>query len=249
MSAGRHISLVEQTYREYGAGGFSRWDGTVAFMTRVNALVGPQSTVLDLGAGRGEVFGYPVPFIRHLVDLKSRVARVIGLDVDPAIAENPGLDEALVYDGSTFPLADASIDLIVSNYVFEHIADPKAFASEIARVLKPGGWLCARTPNRFSLLAMVTSLVPNRLHARILKCVQPHRQVEDIFPTRYGMNSFSRLRALFPAAAWKHCSYTWSPEPSYHGGSRVLFAAQRVYQWVKWPLGGEVLMVFLQKTS
>ena len=94
MSAGRHISLVEQAYREYGAGGFSRWDGTVAFMTRVNALIGPESTVLDLGAGRGEIHSYPVPFIRRLADLKSRAARVIGLDVDPAVADNPGLDLA-----------------------------------------------------------------------------------------------------------------------------------------------------------
>jgi SAM-dependent methyltransferase len=242
------MSLVERAYREYGAGGFSRWDGTVAFMTRVNALVGPESVVLDLGAGRGEVHTYPVPFVRHLADLKSRAARVIGLDVDPAVADNPGLDEALVYDGSAFPLADASIDLIVSNYVFEHVADPQVFAREIARVLKPGGWLCARTPNRFSLLAAATSLVPNRLHAHFLKIVQPQRLVEDIFPTRYAMNTFGKLRTLFPPASWKHCSYTWSPEPSYHGGSRVLFDAQRAYQWIKWPLGGEVLMIFLQKT-
>jgi SAM-dependent methyltransferase len=249
MSAGRHMSLVEQTYREYGAGGFSRWDGTVAFLTRVNALLGPQSRVLNLGAGRGAIHSYPVPFVRHLADMKSRAAHVIGLDIDQAVMENPGLDEALVYDGLRFPIEDASIDLIVSDYVFEHIDDPQVFASEIDRILKPGGWVCARTPYRYSLLSMVTSALPNRLYERLLLRLQSDRRLEDTFVTRYAMNTFGKLRTLFPTASWKHCSYTWSPEPSYHGGSRLFFAAQRAYQWIKWPFGGEVLMVFLQKTS
>ena len=40
-------------FPESYAGGFSRVDGTVQFYMRVRALLRPDDTVLDLGAGRG----------------------------------------------------------------------------------------------------------------------------------------------------------------------------------------------------
>jgi SAM-dependent methyltransferase len=47
--------------------------------------------------------------------------------------------ELHVYDGVHLQLPDASIDLIVSHEVFEHIADVPAVLAELARVLRPGG--------------------------------------------------------------------------------------------------------------
>lgn len=47
--------------------------------------------------------------------------------------------ELQVYDGVHLPLPDASIDLVVSHEVFEHIADVPAVLAEMARVLKPDG--------------------------------------------------------------------------------------------------------------
>ena len=41
-------------------------------------------------------------------------------------------------------------DVIVADYVLEHIEDTKEFFLEINRLLKPGGWLCARTPHKFN---------------------------------------------------------------------------------------------------
>lgn len=47
--------------------------------------------------------------------------------------------EIHAYDGVHLPLADASVDLIVSHEVFEHIADVSAVLTEMARVLRPDG--------------------------------------------------------------------------------------------------------------
>jgi ubiquinone/menaquinone biosynthesis C-methylase UbiE len=67
--------------------------------------------------------------------------------------QNPALDEAYVFNPKDpLPLGDASIDVIVSDVTFEHIVDPAQAARELDRVLKHGGWLCARTP-----IAMGTS--------------------------------------------------------------------------------------------
>jgi SAM-dependent methyltransferase len=47
--------------------------------------------------------------------------------------------ELHVYDGVHLPLPDASVDLVVSHEVFEHISDVPAVLNELARVLRPDG--------------------------------------------------------------------------------------------------------------
>jgi hypothetical protein len=55
-------------------GGFSRVDGSIEFYTRVNALLGPDMTVVDFGAGRGAgVLDDPVRY--GLLDLTLRRTR------------------------------------------------------------------------------------------------------------------------------------------------------------------------------
>ena len=53
---------------------------------------------------------------------------------------NEALDRAFVItpDGE-LPIPDQSIDVVVSDFVFEHIQDPARAARELDRVLKPGG--------------------------------------------------------------------------------------------------------------
>jgi SAM-dependent methyltransferase len=238
--------MLRNIYPEVGAGGFTRYSGTPQFWLRVQMLAEPDMTVLSFGAGRGGAQESPLRMTRELTNLRGKVARVIGADIDEAVRDNPTLDEAIVFDGKTLPLPDASVDLIVSDHVFEHLDDPQAVASELARVLKPGGWLCARTPYLYSLLALGSSLVPNRLHARLLHKVQPgFRAAHDVFPTRYRLNSMRALKRYFPG--WENCSYTWSPEPAYHFGSVLLVRLLAAVQYLKRPFGGEVLMVFLRK--
>lgn len=47
--------------------------------------------------------------------------------------------ELHVYDGVHMPLPDASVDLVVSHEVFEHVADVPSVLGELARVLRPDG--------------------------------------------------------------------------------------------------------------
>ncbi|MDO8287587.1 MAG: class I SAM-dependent methyltransferase [Parvibaculum sp.] len=237
-------------YPEVVAGGFTRFDGTVAFFSRVNALLEPDMVILDLGAGRGLHTESTSAYRRALTNLKGKVRKVIGLDVDPIVMENPSLDEAFIYDGGVMPLPDNHVDVIVSDWTFEHIPNPTEFAREIERVLKPGGWLCARTPHLYSLLVVASSVIPNKRHSGVLTQVQPGRQERDVFPTCYKLNTRSSLRAFFPPSSWGHFSYTWSPEPAYHLGNPVIYWLMQVYQYLKRPiLGGECLFVFLRKAN
>lgn len=54
------MGLKERFYPETTYGGFSYVDGTIAFFSRVNALLKPESVVVDFGCGRGAGGGFLV---------------------------------------------------------------------------------------------------------------------------------------------------------------------------------------------
>ena len=236
-------------YPEHAAGGFSHRCCTVAFYSRVNALLGPSTTLLNVGAGRGaNVAEDSSSYRRSLQSFRGKVARVIGLDLDPVVVENPDLDEAhLIEIGRPYPVADASIDLVVSDHVLEHVANPMEFAAEIDRVLKPDGWFCARTPTKWGYVGIGARAVPNALHVLLLKKLQPERKAEDVFPVVYRMNSLSALRAAFPPEKWRHFTYGHNGDPGYHANNRFLFWLVEAWGWLMPRNLSAKFHVFLQK--
>ncbi|MER8602806.1 class I SAM-dependent methyltransferase [Mesorhizobium sp. M1233] len=240
------VSFVARTYPEMLAGGFSRVDGTVQFYTRVNALLRKDMVAVDFGAGRGEWFlDDPLPYRRSLRNLKGKVAKVIGIDVDPVVSENPAVDEAFPFDGSIIPLATHSVDIIVADHVFEHVPVPALTASELNRILRPGGWLCIRTPNKFGYVAIMNRLIPERAKAAVLHFAQPNRKDEDVFPAHYRLNTKSALRHHFPEYAIS--AHTWESEPAYHGGKAAIFHMMRAWN-AAIPSGmNNVLFAFMRK--
>lgn len=107
------------------------------------ASLRPGETVVDLGCGGGlDVF---------LAAAKVGPAgRAIGIDMTPemlalarANAAKAGLTNVEFHQATIdrLPLADASVDCVISNCVINLAADKPAVFREIARVLKPGGRL------------------------------------------------------------------------------------------------------------
>ena len=242
---------MARLYPEIAAGGFSRVDGTVAFFTRVNALLSPTMTVLDFGAGRGAgALDDPVDYRRGLQTLKGKVKEVIGVDIDRAVLENPALDRAIVTIASdALPIEDRSIDVIVSDFCFEHIERPDIVSAELDRVLKVGGWICARTPNRWGYISVSARLVPNRWHVAALRRLQPQRKVVDVFPTRYRLNTVRSLKRYFPSERYQHCHYLHNGPPAYFGTRpTVVKAAQFMLRCAPERLS-PILFVFMRKTA
>lgn len=236
-------------YPEVGAGGFTRYDGTVAFYSRVNALIEPDMIVLDLGAGRGAQLEIDrSPYRKMLSTLRGRVQKLIGVDVDAAVLENQFLDEARVIDiAAPLPFPDNSFHLIYSDWVLEHVANPVEFASEVGRLLKPGGWFCARTPNRWGINGLATNLLPNSSHSSILKYLQPTRESRDVFPTTYRLNSMRRLTRHFSPQIWENYSFFFNPEPAYVQGSKWLMRAVMLFNRLMPASFAGDMHVFLRK--
>lgn len=104
----------------------------------------PGETVLDLGSGAG----FDAFIARRTV---GDAGRVYGVDMTPDMVARARANAArLGYDNVEFrlgeiehlPIADGSIDLVISNCVLNLVPDKPAAFAEIARVLKPGGRFC-----------------------------------------------------------------------------------------------------------
>lgn len=216
--------LVLRTYPETAFGGFTRCDGTIPFLDRVHALLPDQGTLLDIGCGRGQQSEDPCVFRRQLHDLRGPGRRMIGIDVDPEASANPYLDEYRRIDEvRRWPVDDASIDLAISISVLEHVPNPDAFFDEAARVLRPGGVLCLRTPNKRSYPSIAARLIPNRHHATVVGKAQRDRKAEDVFPTVYRCNTAGALRRQCRRHGLEHAVYSIEGEPSYLQFSPLLY--------------------------
>lgn len=186
-------------YPELRFGGYSRRDGTVAFYTRINALLTPAARVLDYGCGVGAHIAAEDPFTGSLNRLRGKVAEVIGVDVDGAARDNPNIERFLPTTGSTIPLDSESIDLCVCDWGLEHFEEVGPFFEEVRRVLAPGGYLCLRTPNLLHYSSLGAWLLPFQFHHAVRRMLGHWHTEEDVFPTLYRCNTRSRLQRTLRA--------------------------------------------------
>lgn len=157
----------------------------------IAGLVAPGMAWLDIGCGR-ELF----PNNRELARaLAARAGRLVGVDPDPTLEENPWVHEkALVgidtYDGR------GQFDLVTLRMVAEHIADPSACVRGVHRALRSGGIAVVYTVFGGSPMPLLTRLAPMGLR-HVVKSWLWGTQPKDTFPTRFRMNTRGALQRLF----------------------------------------------------
>jgi SAM-dependent methyltransferase len=238
-------------FPEVRISGMTSLDGTVRFFAQVNALLQPSMIVLDYGAGRARWYeDDPCAYRRALQTIKGKVQRVYGCDVDPALLGNRSVDEhLLIQRGQPIPLPDHSVDLIVSDHTFEHLTEPGSVVAEFKRVLKRGGWICARTPNKYAYTSLPTRAVPNLLHAAVLRRVQPHRKSEDVFPTAFKINTMSEISRYFPPHEFENFTFRALPEPGYHFNLRPMVGLMLIVHKLLPAVLTAPLFVFLRRRA
>jgi ubiquinone/menaquinone biosynthesis C-methylase UbiE len=98
------------------------------------------NVIVDLGCGTGVTYDF---FREHAPG-----AHWIGVDIEesPEVNQRVRKDvEFRTYDGVNLPFADASLDFIFSNQVFEHVRYPEKLLADISRVLRFGGTFVGQT--------------------------------------------------------------------------------------------------------
>jgi SAM-dependent methyltransferase len=178
------------------------WQGVGEFSLRLiledlDALPsGELPTVLDIGCGGGLM---DVPLWQH--QLASCVGRYVGIEPDPASVPAPVFTEVFNQTFETAPLESASIDLAYAAMVMEHVADPRAFFAQLARVLRPGGVFWGFTVDRRHYFSWASQLVGTlRIKDRYLDRVKGTKGESaaryDNYPTHYRCNSPRKLQQL-----------------------------------------------------
>lgn len=128
---GHHASVVAQHSRRTA-------EEAAAFLI---PRLRPDMRLLDVGCGPGSI----------TAGLAKYVGEVVGIDVEASVLEtareltagvpNLSFEEASVY---TLPYEDGSFDAAYAHQLMQHLADPAAALREMARVVRPGGYVAAR---------------------------------------------------------------------------------------------------------
>jgi SAM-dependent methyltransferase len=92
-------------------------------------LIPPGARILEVGGGTG----------RQALELSRRGFNVTAIDLASSDYATHRVFPIVDYDGTTIPLSDASVDVVFSSNVLEHVPDLECMYSEIRRVLGPDG--------------------------------------------------------------------------------------------------------------
>lgn len=167
-----------------------RWangrNATEAYKTRLAALVKPGMKILHAGCGwdKNEVSR---PF-RH-------ECKVVGVDLDPRV-KTMFHSEFHLASLEALPFPAETFDLIVSEYVFEHLTDPGNALEEMTRVLKREGTILILTPNAYSYKTLAARLTPQSLHVAAGRHRYGVGHEKDMYSTLYRCNTKRAFEAL-----------------------------------------------------
>lgn len=172
-------NIVEWLDKRFYAQYSDRWDDKLFREEILKMKNKKELVILDIGAGSG---------IIEYMNFKGCFKKVVGVDPDERVLNNPYLDQAYVgYVENMNFFSDKSFDAVILNNVLEHITEPSLLFSEISRILKPGGLFLAKTPNKRHYVPLIARITPLWFHKHFnrLRGIND----EDTFPTQYLLNT------------------------------------------------------------
>jgi SAM-dependent methyltransferase len=215
----RNSKQIETLDRRWYPSYSANWDDAL-FRDRVLSRISASSCILDLGAGAGIV---------AQMNFRGLAGRVCGVDLDPRVVGNSFLDEAKVGSAELIPYGNEEFDLVFADNVLEHLSDPNAVFAEVRRVLRPGGWFLAKTPNRWHYMPLISRVTPHVFH-RFYNRLRG-RMETDTFPTFYRANSRAQIQRLATSVGFAVERLTLvEGRPEYLRLSVPTYAAGRFYE-------------------
>jgi SAM-dependent methyltransferase len=159
-------------------------------LERLRPLLGPDVTILDVGAGRSPTLG---------VEHRPVGCRYWGLDASAAELEAAGMDAydaTYVHDVVLPPPPDLrNLDVIISWQVLEHVSSLPLALANLRAMLRPGGMLLAQLSGSFAAFAVAARVMPHRLRVKALARHLGHAE-EQKFPTHYDHCHAAAIRRL-----------------------------------------------------
>ena len=149
-------------------------------------------TIVDVGGGKKSFV------TEHKKQYEN--SKVIAVDIsDDELAFNDEVDEKIVADVTKeIPISDASVDMIISRSVLEHLVDQDKFFENANRVLRKNGesYFIHIFPSKFSLFAIVNQLLPKSISNRLLGAIFPESKKTNGFPAYYNKCYYSAMKKM-----------------------------------------------------
>jgi SAM-dependent methyltransferase len=198
-----------------------------------DALAGFHQALRDVLPAAGDVLDVGCGDNRQLSRYRSARRRVWGTDsrAHPRLAD-PAWFRPLALDGS-IPFADASMDVVASTWVLEHIRTPRRFLLEVGRVLRPGGAFVSLTVNARHYVSGITRLLhllPHTVTQRLVYRLYG-RAPHDTHPTYFQLNTADRLQSAGHAAGLELTALRRFANPDYFSFLRPLYCAAVLADW------------------
>jgi len=196
------------------------------FEREIERQLEPQHVLLEVGCGRR------AELVRRFA---GRAADLVGLDLvapdqDVAAGLAGGTVRLVRGDVAATGLPDASVDLMISRALMEHVREPQPVFDEVRRVLKPGGKYVFLAPNLCDYGALLAKLVPNRLHPTIVRWTEG-RDARDTFPAWFRCNTRRALRRLCARSGLELASLRYLGQyPAYFLFNPLLFTLASAYE-------------------
>jgi len=125
---------------------------------KLNIISSNSAVILDLGAGTG--------LLSQQLSERFTDSTIIALDFAQNSLKNNSTNKKICADAYHLPLADNSVDLVISSLMMQWCPDLKQLFSEIHRVLKNDGLILFSTfgPDTLKELKKSWSVVDNKTH-------------------------------------------------------------------------------------
>lgn len=187
-----HDGAVDRRERLLRRLGLAPAAGDVVRLFLDEALPEEGAVVLDAGCGR----------VSALRPFRARIGRLIGLDIHAPAAPLEWIDEFVVADlcEDRAALPQESLDVVLSSFAVEHLADPVAGFVTLAGWLRPGGWLVLSTVNRRHPFVELYCRLPRRLAAPLQRAVKAGPA--DAHPLVGACNTPADVRAALRGAGF-----------------------------------------------
>jgi ubiquinone/menaquinone biosynthesis C-methylase UbiE len=190
------------------------------FEAEVDRRLRPGDTLLDAGCGR------TAPVLRKYV---GRAKRLIGVDL---VDFREPVDGVELHQGNLARIGveDATVDLVMSRSVMEHVEDPRSVFIEMHRILRPGGHFMFLTPNLWDYASLIAKAVPNRLHPAIVARTEG-RAAEDVFPVCYRTNTRRSVARWAQLSGFEVASFEYLGQyPGYFMFNGLLFMLATAFE-------------------
>jgi len=186
----------------------------------VASLVTHQTSLLELGCGRASLAEDPI----------RRAGRSAGIDLSLSdLRCNQTVACPAMADGAHLPFPAASFDLLISQWVIEHLEEPIRVFREMARVLRPGGRMVHFTTNALNYVPLISRLIPETVQegllGRLLK-----RPAHESFPTYFRANTHRRIAQLASQSGLVLDDYAYVGNPFYLAFSPLLFRGGLLFE-------------------